>query len=106
MTRAKGTWGFEQCTSNNGIVETKSLQKTLRYFVSKKGVKIIKKNKTDGRTAQVEAGKWLQTVFNLYEQKPFEEYGLDYSFYLEKAHREIKAMKPELYNKQFNLFEN
>ena len=40
------------------------LQKINRYYISKKGKKVIKVNKTDGREIQLEAGHWMQTIYN------------------------------------------
>jgi hypothetical protein len=57
--------------------------------VSKTGCKIYKVNKTDKREIQVEAGKWMQTIFNLYEEKPWEDYHIDDSYYLSKIYKEI-----------------
>jgi hypothetical protein len=76
----------------------------LRYYVSKSGTKIIKNNTLDNRSINVEAGTWLQKVFNQYEEKPFEEYGLDMRFYLEKIKKEIKAMEPDIFANQIKLF--
>jgi len=81
----------------------KELQKTVRYYVSKTGSKMIKVNKLDGRKIQVESGKWMQTVFNVYEEKPWEEYGVDDQFYLDKIYKEIKSLMPERFDNQMTL---
>ena len=54
----------------------------------------MKVNNVDGRSVQVEAGKWLQTVFINHIEKPFEEYDINYDFYLKKVMREIELLQP------------
>jgi len=104
QTKARGAWKFKHTYVENRELVVRDLQKTLRYLVTNKGTKIIKHNTADGRDINVEAGKWLQTVFNKYEEKPFEEYDLDMRFYLEKINKEIKAMEPESFDNQISLF--
>jgi len=103
QTKSKGVWKFKETSVQNGEVVTTDLQKTLRYLVTKKGTKIIKENQEDGRQINVESGRWLQTIFNVYEEKPWEEYNLDMRFYLDKVNREIKAMSPEIFKNQYTL---
>lgn len=87
-------WKFvESCYTPQGMQE-KELQSTIRYYVSKTGCKIIKKNYQDGRETQLEAGKWLQTIFNVYEKKTWEEYGVDEDYYLEEIYKEITNLIP------------
>jgi len=104
QTKARGVWKFKHTYVNDDRdVEVEDLQKTLRYFVSNTGTKIIKHNTEDGRNINVEAGKWVQTIFNLYEEKPFEDYNIDLKFYLFKINKEIKAMQPEIFANQIKL---
>ena len=70
------------------------LQKTVRYYVSKKGSKIIKLNYIDKRITQIEAGKWLQTVFIDYIEKPFKDYDINYDFYIKKVKKELESLEP------------
>ena len=84
----------EILVENNQIVE-RYIQKTLRYYISDTGSKILKCNKVDGRETNVEAGTWMLKVFNLYEEKPFEEYNINKKFYLNKINKEIRAMMPD-----------
>jgi len=46
----------------------------------------------------------MQTVFNILEDKPWEDYGVNDQFYLERIYKEIKSMEPEKYNTQISLF--
>jgi hypothetical protein len=80
------------------------LQKTLRYFISNRGSKIIKKHRSDGREIQLETGKWLQTVFNTKEEKEWELYDINEQFYLEKIKKELMNIVPHLFEKQLRLF--
>lgn len=108
--RAKGQWFFEardvkstQLTMFEGITSDKmayrksgeKLQKTIRYFMSNEGKKILKCH-ADGRAQEMEAGSWLATVFNVYEER--EEYDINYTFYLEKIYEKIKKLETPKFN--------
>jgi hypothetical protein len=66
------------------------LQKTIRYYISNKGKKVVKCY-DDSRTNEVDAGVWLSTIFNVYQ--PQKEYDLNYTFYLEKIYNIINKIK-------------
>lgn len=85
-----------------GVYKTHDLQHTIRYYISNTGSKIIKTNLLDGREIQVESGRWMQTVFIDYEEKPFDEYELNYDFYLQKIRKEINSLEPNA--NQLSLF--
>jgi hypothetical protein len=104
QTKAKGSWIFKHAYIENGNVIEDKLQKTLRYYISKSGSKIIKHNVEDNRNINVEAGVWLQKIFNQYEEKVFEEYQTNEKFYLEKINKEIEALLPNIFKKQISLF--
>jgi hypothetical protein len=87
-------YAFRNCIGKEAIYEENVLQKTIRYYISNKGCKIIKKNRADGREIQTESGKWMQTNFSQYEQKAWEEYDVDDSYYLDKIYKEIANIKP------------
>lgn len=92
--KIKGDWKFQEtCVVDREVVRT-DLQKTIRYYISNHGCKIIKLNKADGREIQTESGKWMQTNFSQYEQKAWEEYDVDDSYYLDKIYKEIANIKP------------
>ena len=77
------------------------LQKLIRYYISETGVKLSKRH-SDGREIQIEAGKWIQKVFNKFADLPFDQYGIDKRYYLEKIHEEIKNI--EKTTAQLSLF--
>jgi hypothetical protein len=93
-SRIKGDWKFQQTCIVDGKVVTEDLQKTIRYFISHRGCKIIKQDKTSNRQIQLESGKILQTVFNTYLDKPWPEYDVDDNYYLTKIYREIASVNP------------
>lgn len=95
FVRAKGQWQLtEYNTGADGLV-LRPLQKTLRYYISKNGKKIIKVNKTDGREINIEAGLTKCVEFNLYQEKSWEEYGVDDKYYLEQIYKELEAISPK-----------
>lgn len=100
FARAKGKWKFIQLTgTGDGVIE-KPIQKTLRYFVSNTGSKVIKRNIEDNREIQVLAGRRHITEFNKYWQKVWEDYNIDYSYYVQEIYKEIYVLEPQ----QLELF--
>jgi len=102
--KIKGAWDFMEHKIDGGDHSIVKLQKTLRYFISNRGSKIIKKHRSDGREIQLETGKWLQTVFNTKEEKEWELYDINEQFYLEKIKKELMNIVPHLFEKQLRLF--
>lgn len=93
--RIKGEWEAMQTCVVGGEVLYEPLQSTVRYYISKQGCKIIKSNRSDGRKIQLESGKWMQVVYNQHVEKPWEEYGVDDSYYLEQVYKEIEKILPK-----------
>jgi hypothetical protein len=88
--KSKGQWQQVARSVKNGAFKEDTLQKINRYFISKQGVKIVKVNKDDSREIQLEAGRWVQTVFNKMEVKPkWELYNIDKVYYLQAIETEI-----------------
>lgn len=100
--KIKGDWNFHEHAIVNGEHSINPLQHTIRYFVSNSGSKIIKKNNTDGREIQVEAGKWMQTIMIDYQEKDFSEYDINFKYYLDNIYKEIRSLEP--INNQLSLF--
>lgn len=100
--KIKGDWNFYQHGIMNGEPFMHLLQHTIRYFVSNSGSKIIKRNNTDGREIQVEAGKWMQTIMIDYTEKEFSEYDINFKYYLDNIYKEIRSLEP--INNQLSLF--
>jgi len=111
--KLKGDWFFVERKIEGGTFVEKKLQKLIRYYISgkDKGVKLIKCN-PDGREIQLESSnRYQQIVFNKAEIKPWEEYGVDDSYYLDKIYDEIKNIEKasemlpyELKDNQLKLF--
>lgn len=104
QVKIKGDWTFYALSVEQGDFKKEKLQKTNRYLVTNKGVKIVKINNTDNREIQVEAGIWLQTIFNQYEEKSWELYDINEQYYLQRIKKEIKDMSPELFINQYKIF--
>ncbi len=104
FVRAKGAWQLTKFSTGKDGITTEVLQKTLRYYISKKGNKIIKINKNDKREISIEAGKAMCTVFNLYEEKLWEEYNIDTKYYLDHIYKEIQIVEPKLKQHKLELF--
>ncbi len=100
--KIKGEWKFVEHFVEDREYKTTDLQHTLRYYMSKIGSKIIKTHKTDGRQIQIEAGKWLQTLYVDHEEKGIEEYNINYDYYLDKVNKEIENFTPRV--NQLSLF--
>ena len=100
--KANAGWEYWSEYITQGQHKKDKLQKTVRYYISNKGSKLMKINYLDERVSQVEAGKWLQTVFIDHIEKPFEEYNINYDFYIKKVKREIELLEPN--KNQLQLF--
>lgn len=103
--KTKGEWEFKEIGIVNGEVVTRPLQRVTRYYVSKKGFKMIKHNKADGREIQVEAGKWLQTAYNKHDpNKKFEDFDINREFYLGQIYKEIANVSSTGAQEQLTIF--
>jgi hypothetical protein len=101
--KAKGSWEFHDVRIQDGIVMATPLQKTLRYYISDKGSKVIKVHKEDGREIQTESGRWLQTVYNIHEDRAWEEYGINEQYYINAINKELKNITPYQFDNQMSL---
>ena len=101
--KIKGEWEFQQTCVVDRNLEKSVLQKTIRYYISERGCKILKVHKRDGREIQLESGKWLQVDFSEYEDKPWSEYNVNDEYYLERIYREIYNICPPE-TRQLSLF--
>ena len=88
--KSKGEWRQFARGIKEGQLEVKPLQKVNRYYISNRGVKIVKIHSTDDREIQLESGRWVQTVFNELDIKPrWESYDINKSYYHEAIEQEI-----------------
>jgi hypothetical protein len=98
----KGNAHYQMWKVIKGEIVKEKLSKTVRYFISKKGGTLIKFYET-GDYEQVEApvtnGKqiikdWKITYFNKsYKLDNFEDYNIDYSYYISKAKKWINDIE-------------
>ena len=100
-TKAKGEWKLEIRSIEDQEFNVTPLQKTIRYYVSKKGGKVFKTN-PDGREQQLVAGKYLQTMYNVIEEKEWAEYNVDTQYYKKLIEKEINSIIQKV--RQLNLF--
>ena len=100
--KIKGDWEFYAHAIVNGEYEKTKLQDTVRYYVSNSGCKVIKTNLFDGRETQIESGQWMQTIYIDHEEKPFADYKINLSYYIDKVKKEIAGLEPN--RNQLKLF--
>lgn len=119
--RAKKDWKIICFSGEDKDVYNPNTQKTIRYFVSRKGCKLIKEQKSvvsesfevkDSKERvtksykkgdvivkqiKVEASKVLEQVaIKINPKTKFEDYNIDYNFYLNIINKEIEAVDPQL----------
>jgi hypothetical protein len=102
--RIKGATHFVKTCHFDGNVTEEKQQKTIRYYISNKGCKLVKHHNSDGRSWQLEAGKWMQTVFNKYEDKEWAMYDVNEKYYIDLVYKEIEKITRENALKQLTLF--
>ena len=93
-----GQWWAEtfELDENRNEINITKVQKTNRYYVSKNGVRFrkctYKPDRETGEpklsTTEYEADK-LVTIFNKYYEVPFEQYNIDYDYYVEECEKII-----------------
>ena len=102
--KSKGDWKQVAKSIKGSELISNDLQKINRYYISKAGVKITKVNKTDGREIQLEAGRWLQTVYNKMKIEPkWESYDINKTYYLDAIEKEIDTIL-DVSRNQLTLF--
>lgn len=106
----KGKSHFELHWIEGSELKKRKLSKTVRYFISKKGQYLFKCY-PDGSQVHIEAplnlGKmkkdWKVTYFNkYYPVVNFEDYDIDYSYYIHKAREIIHSLEGDI--RQTTLF--
>jgi len=104
--RTKGEWRLEAVSLDRDRMKRERLQKTNRYFISNKGVKLVKCH-PDGREIQEDAGRWMATIYNKHVEKDIKEYDINYDFYIRKTYEIIGEIQPEITDdgsEQLSLF--
>lgn len=83
----------------NGKIVNKPLDRTTRYYVSNSGGNIYK-DFGEGRMSGVNVG-YAVTLFNNYENKDWDDYNINYNFYIAEANK----IKNPLVVKELDLFD-
>ena len=102
--KSKGAWRQHSVYVKDGVAHKDVLQKINRYYISNKGCKIVKINKSDNREIQLESGQWVQTVMNKIENKKWSDYDINEKYYLNAIEKEINNIIG-VKNNQLLLFE-
>jgi hypothetical protein len=103
-SKSIGDWKCVARSIKEGIFVEDELQKINRYYISKTGVKIIKVNRVDKREIQLEAGKWIQAMFNKMKMEPkWDSYNIDKGYYTQAIENEINNILTVASN-QLRLF--
>ena len=97
--RQKSSKDFHYEGVNKSTGEKTIYNKLIRYYVSKKGEKLLKvKNEDSDSTApdvsQVEAGEWVCTVCN-FLPKDYPLDNINYDYYIERCNRMIEKIQFE-----------
>jgi len=79
-------YGIVKYIEGNNIIPEKQ-QKNVRYYISNKGASFIK-NYAKGTQEIINKG-FQVTIFNKFIDKNFEEYNLNYDFYIKECNKEI-----------------
>jgi hypothetical protein len=92
--RSKSDSYFTSRDNNNN---TKKLSKTIRYYISNKGL-TLHKNYNDGRQSFLnvhpqKGRSWYATMFNVYIKKDIADYNINYNYYIWKARKEIAKIE-------------
>ena len=91
--KANAAYRIQTVCHDNGQEVIEHMHKITRYYVSNKGCKLQKVHKETEKIISIDAGSWVVTLFNKYEEKPFEEYDINYKYYLQRITREIESAR-------------
>jgi hypothetical protein len=84
--------------------EPEQYSRLLRFYISNSGDRLIKKA-VEGSEAKKDMEKHFKdfkvTVFNKYEQKPMEDYNINYDYYINNAESIIRSVEEHRNNKNY-----
>lgn len=79
-------------------------QKTTRYYVSRNSNQVYYrryvKGKSVGTKEAINSGYFVQ-VYNVHEEKPIEEYNINYQFYIDECNKIIEVIEPRILKDHF-----
>ena len=100
--RSKGTAWFESLDISSGGLRKEKLPKTIRYYISREGT-VFKKYMPDKDKDKINESylvvhpqrgrQYKMKLFNKIEHRPMADYGIDYSYYIKEARKEIDAFQ-------------
>lgn len=93
--KSRGEWKFWEIGVENCEYFERPLKKIVRYYISNRGSKIVKRNVHDNREIQTESGSVYQTIFNTYVAKDWDDYNINYKYYLNKIQDEIDNIEKQ-----------
>lgn len=76
---------------NNFTREIIPQQKNTRYYISNKGSLFVKRY-SKGTSELINKG-YVVNIFNKFEEKPWDEYDINYTFYINEAKKIIQEIK-------------
>jgi len=97
-TNSKSTPYFKYL-NKEGLIQNKKLDRTTRYYISNNGGTIYK-DFGEGRMSGINVG-YSTTLFNKFEQKDWDKYDINYSFYIAEANK----IKNPIVMKELDLFD-
>lgn len=99
---------YETVSKRTTVEEYKRI---VRFYISNEGYKLIKVKNDDSDATGAEvtriADGHLVTIFNKFVQKPWDQYGIDYDYYINSANsviRKIEGVNTEENPQQMSLF--
>jgi hypothetical protein len=99
---------FFSSIPRDSVIQYTELNKIVRYYISKKGKKLIKYNSKDGREMQVNAGSWLATTINNTDgmMVDMNTIDIDKEYYLQAIYKDIINIDSSVSRsaKQLNIF--
>src|SRR5690606_16011490 len=84
--------------SKDSTYKVERQQHNVRYYISKSGKSFVKQY-SKGNSEIIHKDYQVE-IFNKYIEKPFDEYNIDYSFYIKEANKIIDSVV----DKQLTLF--
>ena len=65
------------------------IQRLNRYYISRRGKRIYKISNDNKKSSLQDVANWAVQLLNKYEDKPMDDYHIDYTFYISKCRNEI-----------------
>lgn len=96
--KATEGWKTQIRYVENNIEHKQWEQKNVRYYISNKGVRLLKIHK-DRREIDIESNQ-LCTVFNKYNNLEFNKYNINYNYYIKECNKITNEIEP----KQLSFF--